>query len=113
MTAIVAIGVYRACNGWDARRGPADESSVDPSRVTTWGAAPGLVTDHGITIDARPDRVWPWLVQMGWHRAGWYTSERVDRLLSPANRPSADRIVPELQHLDVGEFAPDGPLECG
>ena len=59
--------------------------------------------------------VWPWLVQMGWGRGGWYTARWVDRLLFPANGPSADRIVPELQHLRMGDFIPDGPpdTECG
>jgi hypothetical protein len=76
---------------------------------------PDVVTDHAVTIDAPPDRVWPWLVQMGWHRAGWYTARWVDRLLFPANWPSANRIIPELQDVHVGDFIPDGPPEtrCG
>jgi hypothetical protein len=75
--------------------------------------APQVVTDHAITVDAPPDAVWPWLVQMGWHRAGWYTARWVDRLLFPDNLPSADRIVPELQHTAVGDFIPDGPPKSG
>ncbi|HVN50740.1 MAG TPA: hypothetical protein VMT43_04875 [Acidimicrobiales bacterium] len=76
---------------------------------------PDVVTTHAVTVDAPPATVWPWLVQMGWHRGGWYTSRWVDRLLFPANAPSATRIVPELQHLEVGDFVPDGPpkTECG
>jgi hypothetical protein len=78
-------------------------------------AVPDTVTDHAITIEAPPTAVWPWLVQVGWGRGGWYTARWVDRLLFPANGPSADRIVPELQHLEVGSFIPDGPpeTECG
>jgi hypothetical protein len=76
---------------------------------------PEVVTDHAITIDAPPAAVWPWLVQMGWGRGGWYTARWVDRLLFPANAASADRILPELQDIDVGTFIPDGPphTECG
>ncbi len=76
---------------------------------------PKVTTDHAITIDAPPSAVWPWLVQMGWGRAGWYTARWVDRLLFPANGPSADRIIPELQEIQVGTFIPDGPprTECG
>lgn len=76
---------------------------------------PTVQTDHATTIDAPPTAVWPWLVQMGWGRAGWYTARWVDRLLFPANGPSADRIIPELQDIDVGAFIPDGPpeSECG
>lgn len=78
-------------------------------------ARPTAVTDHAITIDAGPEHVWPWLIQMGWGRAGWYTARWVDRLLFPANGPSADRVIPELQDLTVGTFIPDGPpaTECG
>jgi len=76
---------------------------------------PSVVTDHAITIDTPPEVVWPWLVQMGWGRAGWYTARWVDRLLFPANGPSADRVIPELQHLELGDFVPDGAPEtkCG
>jgi hypothetical protein len=70
-------------------------------------------TDHAVTIDASPDVVWPWLAQMGWGRGGWYTARWVDRLLFPANGPSADRIDPHLQDLGVGSFVPDGPPETG
>jgi hypothetical protein len=65
-------------------------------------------TTHAITIDAPPAEVWPWLVQMGYHRGGWYTYEWVDRLVFRMSNPSADRIVPELQHIEVGDIVPDG-----
>ena len=72
-----------------------------------------VVTTHAITIDAPRELVWPWLVQMGWHRGAWYTAEWVDRLLFPANWPSADQIILELQDLSVGDRIPDGPPETG
>lgn len=78
-------------------------------------AKPKVITTHAITIDAPPDSVWPWLTQMGWHRAGWYTARWVDRLLFPPNWPSADRLIPDLQDIKIGSFIPDGPPEtkCG
>jgi hypothetical protein len=84
---------------------PGDEVVVDPVAQT----------DHAVTIGAPPSSVWPWLVQMGWGRGGWYTARWVDRLLFPANGPSADHIEPELQRVEVGTFIPDGPPEarCG
>ncbi|HET9443084.1 MAG TPA: hypothetical protein VFO65_07155 [Acidimicrobiales bacterium] len=83
---------------------PGDELCPDPQAVTT----------HAITIDAPPEAVWPWLVQMGWGRGQWYTARWVDRLLFPANGPSAERVVPDLQNLAVGDRILDGPpeLEC-
>jgi hypothetical protein len=71
-------------------------------------AKPSVMTNHAITIDAPPECVWPWLVQMGWGRAGWYTARWVDRLLFPANGPSATNVITELQDLIVGDFVPDG-----
>jgi hypothetical protein len=73
-------------------------------------AEPTLVTTHATTIAAPPERIWPWLVQVGWHRGGWYTARWIDRLLFPANWPSADAIIPALQQpLVAGDRVPDGP----
>jgi hypothetical protein len=91
----------------------------------TWGATPGerqralpgddllarpmAQTTHAISIAVRPEQVWPWLVQMGYHRGGWYTYPWVDRYLFHMENPSADHVVEELQHLAVGDIIPDGP----
>jgi hypothetical protein len=66
------------------------------------------VSTRAITIDAPPDEVWPWLVQMGSGRAGFYTHEWVERLLfiTYAEGHSATRIHPEWQELHVGDRVP-------
>jgi hypothetical protein len=64
-------------------------------------------TTHGITIRASAADIWPWLVQMGITRGGWYLSERLDRIVWRIDNPSVDRIVPELQRLSVGDIVPD------
>jgi hypothetical protein len=56
-------------------------------------------TTRAITIQAAPEEVWPWLVQIGYGRAGWYSYDWIDN----DGRPSADRIVPEFQQLRVGD----------
>jgi hypothetical protein len=58
-----------------------------------------------ITIHARPERIWPWLIQMGSRRAGYYSID----LLDNAGRPSAREIHPELQRLEVGDVIPASP----
>lgn len=72
-----------------------------------------FVTDHAITIGAPPSAIWPWLLQMGRHRGGWYTARWVDALLFPANLRAADRIHPEWQDLAVGDRILDGAPETG
>ena len=76
---------------------------------------PTIEATHAATVDAKPEEVWPWLVQVGWHRGGWYTPRWVDLLLFPDNYPSADHLLPEHQSLAVGDWIPDGPpeTECG
>lgn len=76
---------------------------------------PQIVATHAATLPAPPEEIWPWLVQVGWHRGGWYTPRWVDVLLFPDNWPSASRIHDEFQALEVGDVIPDGPPEtvCG
>ena len=57
-------------------------------------------TTRAITIDALPGEVWPWLVQVGYRRAGWYAGDLLDNFA----RPSVRRIVPELQDIRVGQW---------
>jgi hypothetical protein len=66
------------------------------------------ISTRAITIDAPPEEVWPWLVQMGSGRAGFYTHEWVERLLfvTYADGHSATRIHPEWQELNVGDRVP-------
>jgi hypothetical protein len=73
-----------------------------------------LETTHAISIAASPADIWPWLVQMGYDRGWWYTDARwyhwVDKYVWHTSHPaSPDHIVPELQHLEVGDTVPDGP----
>jgi proline iminopeptidase len=61
-----------------------------------------------VTIDAPPGRVWPWLAQMGYGRAGWYSWDHLDNL----GQSSAWRLHPEWQDIHLGDFlAPEeGPV---
>ncbi len=64
---------------------------------------------RAITLAATPAQAWPWLVQIGCHRAGWYSYDELDN----AGLPSADHLLPEFQNLAVGDeiwAAPDGTL---
>ena len=71
--------------------------------------APDVVMDRAFDVPASPTTVWPWLVQLGKGRAGWYLPARVERAL-PRNRRALRRIDPRWQGLAVGDRIPDyGP----
>jgi hypothetical protein len=66
---------------------------------------PIFTSTHAITIDAPPERVWPWIAQMGAGRAGWYSWDGIDN----GGAPSQTRIVPELQVVARGDVMPAVP----
>jgi hypothetical protein len=65
---------------------------------------PSAVETRAMIIDAPPEAVWPWLVQMGYGRAGWYSYDAMDM-----RGKSADRIAPEWQSIAVGDVVPHSP----
>src|SRR3954470_4042036 len=58
----------------------------------------GLVATRAITIVAPPEDVWPWIVQLGADRGGFYSYDRLENLAG-CRLHSADTVVPEWQHL--------------
>ncbi len=66
---------------------------------------PAAIVMHAVTIAASPECVWPWLVQMGSGRAGWYSYDWVDN----GGHPSATEILPALQHVAPGDVLPSLP----
>lgn len=99
LAAVAVLVAYRlVAQPWQHRWGATDEEVA--------AALPGdeLIADadsttRAIAIAAPPERVWPWLVQLGYGRAGWYSYDWIDN----DGRRSADRVVPELQDLAVGD----------
>lgn len=109
------------------RWGATDEEVHKPLPGDELIAHPMVQTTHAITVSAPSGEVWPWLVQMGYYRAGWYTDPSwwdrpADEYLKSLRReeaeesgvgdreaPSADRIVPEYQDLKEGDTILDGP----
>ena len=68
-----------------------------------------LVMDRVLRLPAPAERVWPWLVQLGKGRAGWYLPARVERFV-PRRRRAARSLDDRWQGLRVGDRVPDwGP----
>lgn len=60
---------------------------------------------HAVTIQAPPARIWPWLVQMGYGRGGWYSHDWLDNL----GHRSARTILPQFQRIQPGDLLPTTP----
>ena len=71
-------------------------------------AAPVQV-DRVVTLRAAPEAVWPWLAQLGQHRAGFYTLPVLDRAIR-CNSEAAKRIHPEWQDVHAGDPFPVAPF---
>ena len=90
----------------------------------TWGATPDeverelpgdelldtadIVSTRAVTIDAPPNAVWPWLVQMGSGRGGAYTYDWIENLFG-LGMHSANEVLPQFQDVNVGDAMQLGP----
>ncbi len=79
-----------------ARAMPGDELDTNPTFLAT----------RAITINAPAQKIWPWLIQMGFNRAGFYGYDIIEGIGSKSGLRSANTIVPDLQHPAVGDVIP-------
>lgn len=99
-TAAFVVTTYVLVIGpWQRVWGATDEevAATMPGDDLLRPDAPG--TTRAISIAAPAERVWPWLLQIGYGRGGWYSYDWLDN----DGEPSIDRIDPELQRLAVGD----------
>ena len=104
----VAVLYWFPIRRWMSRWGA---TASDLARVM---AGDGLLVDPTysgttvVVVDAAPEHIWPWLVQIGYQRGGLYSYDWLDRLVGYLDRPSATCILPQFQHLAVGDEIPLG-----
>jgi hypothetical protein len=104
----LAVLYWFPARRWMARWG------TTPSDLTRVMAGDSLLLDPtysgtmAIIVNARPEHIWPWLVQIGYRRGGLYSYDWLDRLFGCLDRPSAVCILPEFQHLAPGDAIPLG-----
>jgi hypothetical protein len=113
-TAAIAVAggyaaLYRLGQTWGAtrqerRRALAGDELLPDARA---------FTTHAITIAAPARHVWPWLVQMGWGRAGWYTYRWVERTPVPGQRPRRRPHPPRASAARAGRPGPRRPTRGG
>src|SRR5687767_5406436 len=102
----MSIGAYlRLLRPWQLRWRATDDEVASPRHGDDKVPHPTFNATRGVTIAARPEEIWPWLLQIGVTRAGWYSYDLLDNL----GRHSSERIMPEFQHLAVGDVIPMSP----
>ena len=95
----VLLALYRwILKPWHMRWGATDDEAERTMPGDDLIPGAGQAT-RAITVKAAPEDVWPWLVQLGYGRAGWYSYDWIDNDF----QPSADRVLPEHQQLQPGD----------
>lgn len=120
LTAIIGGGMLAAAAGglayglfirpWHLRWGATDEEARRTLPGDEFVPHPKLNATHAVTIQASKDQVWPWLMQIGQGRGGFYSYDFLENLMGLGIH-SADQVHPEYQQLKVGDqilLAPNG-----
>ena len=108
LVVVLAVAYWFPIRRWFGRWGT---MPADLSRVMSGDAAivnPTYAATLAITVNARSEDIWPWLLQMGYQRGGLYSYDWLDRLFGYLDGPSSNRVLPEFQHLTVGDEIPVG-----
>jgi hypothetical protein len=92
---------------WQLRWGATDEELERPMPGDEIVTRPTFNATRAVTIEARPEEIWPWIVQIGVNRAGWYSYDLLDNF----GRPSARRILSQFQNPKIGDVIPISPDE--
>jgi hypothetical protein len=85
---------------WYSRWGATEEEVNQAVSGDEFVPHPKTQLNMAVTVHAPPEDIWPWFVQLGCQRGGWYSYD----LLDNGGVPSADRILPEFQNLEVGDI---------
>ena len=105
-TASAATWIYlKWVRPWQMTWGATDEELSREYPYDEVFAQPDWSATRAVTVAARPQQIWPFIVQIGWGRAGWYGYDWVDN----GGKPSRWELLPEHQHLEVGKKFPMSP----
>ena len=101
MAGLTAAFVW-AVRPWYLHWGATPEECATPLPGDELMDSPELVSTRAITVQAPPDRVWPWIAQLGQGRGGLYSYDFLENLVG-CDIHSADEIVAEWQDVAVGD----------
>ena len=105
---ILAVLYWFPIRQWMSRWGATPSDRVRVMAGDSLLVGPTYSGTMAVSVNAPPEDIWPWLVQIGYQRGGLYSYDWLDRLFGYLDRPSATRILPEFQALAVGDEIPLG-----
>lgn len=106
---LVLPQLFRRCvTPWQRNWGATDDEQLRVMPGDDLVSAPEYVTTRAITVDAPPQAVYPWLVQMGYRRGGLYSWDFLDRIFGFLDAPSSRVVLPQFQDLKPGDEIPLG-----
>ena len=105
---ILAMLYWFPTRRWFGRWGTTDEDLTRTMAGDPLIVQPTHSATHALTVDALPQDIWPWLMQMGYRRGGLYSYDWLDRLFGYLDRPSTSRVLSEFQQLTAGDVIPLG-----
>jgi hypothetical protein len=100
--AVVLLAYVVYLRLWSLRWGATDAEVKSPLPGDELVPDPQSISTRAIGIKAPAARVWPWLVQIGQGRGGFYSYDWLENIFA-CNIQNADRIIPEFQTLEVGD----------
>jgi hypothetical protein len=101
--AVAAVAGWKVFERWHRSWGATEDELVMELPGDELTAGPVEQSTRAVTVDAAPHDVWPWVVQLGADRGGFYSYDWLENLFG-LEIHSADAIVPEWQRLDVGDM---------
>lgn len=105
---LIIAGVYALIlRRWHKKWGASGLEAAQPMPGDEIIEEPSYMTTRAVTIDARPEHVWPWLVQMGEGRGGFYSYDWIERLMG-MRVSGVSEILPEFQQIEAGDIIPAG-----
>lgn len=102
LLAVLGVLYWSVVRPWYLRWGVTDEELARNKPGHDLAPEPAVHSTQAVTIDVPPEDVWPWLVQIGQGRAGFYSYDWLEQLVG-ADIHNIDRIIPEYQALAEGD----------
>ncbi len=103
---LVTSGYLGLCRPYQLHWGATAAEIERPMPGDELNQSPSFLATRAITIEGSPEDVWPWLLQMGYGRAGYYGYDLLENAGSPEGLRSADQVLPRFQNFVVGDEVP-------